>query len=126
MLGLKLFDQLKLGMRWAATRSEKLIKNLAMQEFPGFKAEDIKPLTDNTGFGKAGLMATNPNHLGFQMSEQRFQSFEIDAEPSLSGNTVHPEMQKTALTETASYYMNMVNLFKSTSSRAASAIQTLV
>lgn len=126
MSGLKLFDQLQMGMRWAARRSEQLIENLAKQEFPGYKAKDIKPLSDKTMSDKTGLLATSPQHMGFQSAAQGFQIFEIDAEPSLSGNTVHPEAQKTALTESVNFYMNMVNLYKSTSSRAVAAIQSLV
>jgi len=96
-------------------RSEVLANNLANADTPGYKARDVDfraALQQVKGQGSEGrLMTTNPRHLGGSgspaggidelLGELKYRN---PTQPSLDGNTVDPQREKSAFMENALLY----------------------
>lgn len=90
-------------------RNELLASNIANADTPGFKARDIdfrRVLSDATG-SEVSLARTSPQHLGMESDagiEGAELLYRVPNQPSLDGNTVDPDLEKSAFAENALRY----------------------
>lgn len=90
-----------------ARRIELIASNLANADTPGFKARDIdfKQVLENS-LSSARLQATHERHLpaGGGSAAEGDALYRRPLQPSLDGNTVDTNMEKTALAEASMRY----------------------
>lgn len=90
-----------------AKRIEMIASNLANADTPGFKARDIdfRAVLDDS-LAAARLRATHERHLpaGGAGAAQGEALYRRPLQPSLDGNTVDSNMEKTALAEASMRY----------------------
>ena len=90
-----------------ARRNELLASNIANADTPGYKARDIdfKAALADAGRGRIGLRVTHERHLGRGAGEGEAEvRYRVPNQPSLDGNTVDPDLEKTAFAENALRY----------------------
>ncbi len=91
-------------------RNELLASNIANADTPGYKARDIDfrtLLAQADGSGPTRIRTTHENHLaGFTDggSSQAELLYRIPNQASLDGNTVDPDLEKSAFAENALRY----------------------
>jgi len=104
------------ALKIRARRGEILASNIANADTPGFKARDIdfkNALAQATAgqTSSGGLETTHTNHISgtapFAGSETLYR---IPLQPSLDGNTVDTQLEKTAYAENALQYQTTLNI----------------
>lgn len=103
------------ALKIRAERSEILASNIANADTPHFKARDIdfKQTLEQVSAGRAGsegLKTTHKNHLsGAAPGGGAETLFRIPLQPSLDGNTVDAQLEKTAYAENSVQYQTTLN-----------------
>ena len=91
-----------------AQRAELLASNIANADTPGFKAKDIdfKSTLENIHTNRAHeLKATHARHIQLPASNMSVETqYRIPNQPSLDGNTVDSQLEKSAFAENALRY----------------------
>ena len=95
-------------------RTEILASNLANADTPGYKAKDIdfkSAISDAMGtrseFKKEALQMATTNDRHMRMMQNSFSTdvmYRNPYQPSLDGNTVNTDIEKTEFTKNAIYY----------------------
>ena len=97
------------ALRLRARRNELLASNIANADTPGYKARDLdfRQVLGAADGERVHLARTNQRHLplenesGIPGVELRYR---VPNQPSLDGNTVDPDLEKTAFAENALRY----------------------
>lgn len=92
-----------------ARRTELLAANLANADTPNFKARDIdfRAAMSQARAGQMNLKTTQPGHISTTQADSIQGApvqFRVPQQPSLDGNTVDAEKEKTAFAENAVKY----------------------
>ncbi len=88
-----------------ARRSELLAQNLANAETPHYKARDLDFASSLKQSIKAAMpQRTHENHLQPPGASEANEMYRIPLHPSLDGNTVTEEFEKSAFSENAVRY----------------------
>ncbi len=89
-------------------RAELLASNIANADTPGYKARDIDfnaALADAQSRHTQSLTTTHTNHIQLNSSAESMQTlYRIPNQASLDGNSVDPELEKSAFAENALRY----------------------
>lgn len=89
-------------------RAELLASNLANSDTPGYKARDIDfraALAQVQGDNSGRLHTTNKSHIALPENNAMFNTqYRVPAQASLDGNTVDPNIEKSAFAENAMRY----------------------
>lgn len=87
-------------------RAEMLASNIANADTPGYKARDIdfrSVLSQAQSSSK--LKTTHPNHIAGATADAAMQTlYRVPNQPSLDGNTVDAQLEKSAFAENALRY----------------------
>lgn len=90
-----------------AQRTELLASNIANADTPGFKARDIdfKSALENVQAQTTGTMKrTHANHIQASSTSISETLYRVPNQPSLDGNTVDEQLEKSAFAENALRY----------------------
>jgi flagellar basal-body rod protein FlgB len=114
---LPLFKAMAKRMAWLGERQQVLAQNVANADTPGYIAHDLKPLSfrDLVGKGAARLplAATDPSHLsGSSRGPSTAPLFAESGERTPSGNNVSLEKEMMRVSQTASDYALVTNLYR--------------
>lgn len=93
------------ALEFRARRAELLAQNLANAETPHYKARDLdfsKALANSAK--TSGPTRTHEKHLQAERSAEAETLYRIPLHPSLDGNTVTEEFEKSAFSENAVRY----------------------
>jgi flagellar basal-body rod protein FlgB len=99
-----------------AQRSEVLASNIANADTPNFKARDIdfRNALDQATAGQSRsdqLKTTHHNHIsGTAPGGHPDTQYRIPLQPSLDGNTVDTQLEKTAYAENSVQYQTTLNI----------------
>jgi flagellar basal-body rod protein FlgB len=114
-------------------RQKILANNIANADTPGFKARDIdfsselKQAVANGRAGTSGLAmsVTSSRHIEIQPHGRAVQDlkYRVPDQPSMDGNTVDMDRERSAFAENAIRYQTSVTMMKSSISRIKSAMQ---
>ena len=88
-------------------RLQLIASNIANEETPGFKAQDLdfRAALDEAGNGTMRLAATRRGHIGQgQISDRPLVAYRTAEQPSADGNTVDSHKEKTAFAEASVRY----------------------
>jgi flagellar basal-body rod protein FlgB len=112
-----LFAALQKRMGWLAERQTVLAENVANADTPNYVAQDLKPADFGTLLGHAGapltLVATQPGHLMPRgAAAGAFKTEKVPGERSLDGNGVSLDREMMKVSQTASDYALMTNLYR--------------
>ena len=119
-----LFSALARKMSWLTARQQVLAENVANVDTPGFKASDLRPLdfsaelksaaAGNTGGPQLAPVVTSPLDIAASVPPDVFATIPDPAsdDREINGNTVSLEDQMMEVSETASDYQLMSNLYK--------------
>ena len=94
------------AMQLRAKRASVLANNLANSDTPGFKARDINfqaMLAKETQHGLS-MSATNSAHIGGRVQQSDNLLFRNPSQPSIDGNTVDSQIEKTIFAKNAMDY----------------------
>ncbi len=111
-------DSLGNARQLRGKRAEMLASNMANADTPNYKAKDFdfnSALKQAQG-EQMTLRTTQKGHLSSQGTSGGFQpevQYRIPGQPSLDGNTVDPQLEKSAFTENAVYYQATLNFLDS-------------
>ena len=102
----------EIALKLRAQRMEVLASNLANADTPNFKARDIdfKSVLNEYQNGAAspsghGLMTTNARHMGGNGNDLGVETqYRNPLQPSIDGNTVDPQIEKSKFMENALQY----------------------
>jgi flagellar basal-body rod protein FlgB len=111
-----LFAALQKRMGWLAERQTVLAENVANADTPNYVAQDLKP-ADFGALVKGGhaplqLAATEPGHLAPPHGTAAFKTEKVSGERSLDGNGVSLDREMMKVSQTASDYALMTNLYR--------------
>lgn len=115
-----------------ARRMEVLGSNLANADTPGYKAQDLDfkavlqdygQRTEGGPNGPGQLQVTNERHLSGNEGANGELLFRTPHSPSLDGNTVDPNMEKSKFTENALQYQASLQFIDGTIRTLRSAIR---
>lgn len=91
-----------------AHRAELLASNLANADTPGYKARDVdfkSALADVQAGKNDGLSITHTDHMQSPLSVDGMELlYRIPNQPSVDGNSVDSQMEKSAFAENALHY----------------------
>ena len=91
-----------------AQRTEMLASNIANADTPGYKAKDIdfRAALQNAQTQSVGtLKRTHANHIQSNMNAASSETlYRVPNQPSLDGNTVDEQLEKSAFAENAMRY----------------------
>lgn len=89
-------------------RGEVLSSNLANADTPGYQARDVdfkSALAQATGQTEAvQLEATQPDHLGSNVSSNDYLKYRVPNQPTMDGNTVDTQVEEAQFAENAVHY----------------------
>ena len=116
---INLLEMLKTKMSYDGERQKVLAQNIASMNVPDYKAQDLAPLDFSNmlknSAQKVSMSATAPNHISAaKVYTQKFlslnqrNSFEI----SPTGNNVVEEEQMMKVSQNATDYQMITNLYK--------------
>lgn len=118
------------AMQMRARRAELLAANLANSDTPNYKARDIDfktALQDAAGLASAPqLRATDPRHIvkpGSDGPAGDTAAYRVPEQPSLDGNTVDPQVEKSAYLQNAVAYQTSLRFLDSRVRGLVSAIR---
>lgn len=124
LASLPLFSALTRKMGWDTARQEVLAQNVANVDTPEYRASDIRPLdfsaelrSSAAGAGSMPELAqavTSPLDIGFTGQGDTYDATPDNTvnDREINGNTVSLEDQLMQVSETASDYQLMTNLYK--------------
>ncbi|MDA0230016.1 MAG: flagellar basal body rod protein FlgB [Proteobacteria bacterium] len=115
-----LFRMMGQRMEWLSQRQQLLAHNVANANTPGYKAQDLNPLTFETmvraGAGRMAARATRSGHLsgGTAGSTTKFKlKAETDSrQKSMTGNDVVVEQEMMKVAQTSMDYQLTTNLYR--------------
>ncbi len=124
--------QLALGLR--AERQQVLANNIANADTPNFKARDFDFASElskaaqgaATGASASGLQTTHARHLSARLdglASDRELLYRIPAQPSMDGNSVDMDMERSQFTDNALRYQASLTLLNSRIQGLKSALQ---
>ncbi len=121
----------EIALKLRAQRMEVLASNLANADTPNFKARDIdfKAVLKEYQDGGAslsgnGLKTTNARHMGGTGNELGLQTqYRNPLQPSIDGNTVDPQIEKSKFMENALQYQATLNFIDGRISSLRKAIR---
>lgn len=131
---LPLFSAITRKMSWLTARQRVLADNVANVDTPGFKASDLRPLdfsaelksvaAGNTGFPRVTPTITSPLDIAATTPPDAFAPVpdQTADDREINGNSVSLEDQMMEVSETASDYQLMSNLYKKQVSLMADAL----
>jgi len=109
-------------MNWLTARQKVVAENVGNADTPGFKASDLRPLdfrreladVTHAGSPKLAPVTTNPHHLvGTEQAASLEPEIEkVTTDRDINGNTVSLEDEMIKVSDTASDYQLMTNLYK--------------
>lgn len=121
------------AMNLLGERQKILANNIANADTPGFKARDIdfsselKQAVANGSAGNSGLAmaTTSSRHIAIQPkgSMVHDMKYRVPDQPSLDGNTVDMDRERSAFADNMLRYQTSVTMMKSSISRIKSAMQ---
>lgn len=121
------------AMNLLGERQKILANNIANADTPGFKARDIdfsselKQAVANGSAGNSGLAmtTTSARHIAIQPKGAMVHDmkYRVPDQPSLDGNTVDMDRERSAFTDNMLRYQASVTMMKSSISRIKSAMQ---
>ncbi|HLZ67191.1 MAG TPA: flagellar basal body rod protein FlgB [Aliidongia sp.] len=107
---------------WLAARQKVVAENVANADTPGFKASDLRPLdfrkelaeVTHGSAAKLAPVTTDPRHLvGTEFAAKLEPVVEkTTSDRDINGNTVSLEDEMMKVSDTASDYQLMTNLYK--------------
>lgn len=115
-----LFRMMSQRMEWLTQRQQLLAHNVANANTPGFKAQDLNPLTFETmlraGAGRLATRATRSGHMSGG-SAARSEKFKLKAQTdnrpkSITGNDVVLEQEMMKVAQTSMDYQLTTNLYR--------------
>jgi flagellar basal-body rod protein FlgB len=119
-------------MNWLTARQKVVTENVGNADTPGFKASDLRPLdfrkelaeVTHSATPKLAPVTTDPHHLvGTEASAKLAPEIEkITTDRDINGNTVSLEDEMMKVSDTASDYQLMTNLYKKQVSLIKTAI----
>jgi len=121
---LPLFSALTRKMSWLTARQAVLAENVANVDTPGFKASDLRPLdfsaelksvaAGNSSFPQLTPTITSPLDIAASTPPDAFATVQDNNtdDREINGNSVSVEDQMMQVSETASDYQLMSNLYK--------------
>jgi flagellar basal-body rod protein FlgB len=114
---LPLFRAMAKRMAWLGERQQVLAQNVANVDTPGFQPQDLKKPDFRAlvagASAKLPLAGTQPMHLASVQGGGGFKAAAAPgAERMISGNTVSIEGEMMKVSETASDYALMTNLYR--------------
>ncbi|MCK5640779.1 MAG: flagellar basal body rod protein FlgB [Gammaproteobacteria bacterium] len=97
------------AIKFRSQRAEVLASNMANADTPNFKARDInfqEVLANQSGGDRAGLRTTHPRHIqtGHGMNGAVEMQYRVPNQPSVDGNTVDTQVEKTEFMQNALHY----------------------
>lgn len=123
LTSLPLFSAITRKMSWLTARQNVLAQNVANVDTPGFKGQDLRPLDFSNelksfaaGTANAHLKAAVTSPLDIAATRPQDNLSPIPepgtSDREINGNTVSVEDQMMQVSETASDYQLMSNLYK--------------
>ena len=119
---LPLLAALTKKMNWLTARQKVVAENIGNADTPGFKASDLRPLdfrrelaeVSHSTSPKLAPVTTDPRHLvGTEFAEKLEPVVEkTTSDRDINGNTVSLEDEAMKVSDTASDYQLMTNLYK--------------
>ena len=115
-----LFRMMSQRMEWLSQRQQLLAHNVANANTPGYKAQDLNPLTFENmmraGAGRLGARATRTGHLSGGAAA-RAGKFKLKAQSdsrqkSITGNDVILEQEMMKVAQTSMDYQLTTNLYR--------------
>jgi flagellar basal-body rod protein FlgB len=117
LANLPLFQALSRKMNWLTARQDVLSRNVANIDTPQYQAKDLRPLDFRSTLAGATArlqpVSTDSKHLSGSLPvAPPAQLVKSDEERSINGNTVSVEDEMMKVSDTATDYQLMTNLYK--------------
>jgi len=119
---LPLLAALSKKINWLTARQKVVTENVANADTPGFKASDLRPLdfrkelaqVTHAAPQKLAPVTTDPRHLTGTEAASRLDPVvdKVTSDRDINGNTVSLEDEMMKVSDTASDYQLMTNLYK--------------
>ncbi len=117
LANLPLFQALSRKMNWLTARQDVLSRNVANLDTPHYQASDLRPLDFRSTLAGASArlqpVATDARHLsGSLPAAPPAELMKTHDDLSINGNSVSVEDEMMKVSDTASDYQLMTNLYK--------------